>query len=741
MDAGSGREGGRRVSAARRASAPRHLLVVSTLRRDAWVAQAARLQLAGCALACSAHEAAPPSSDAPLFPALRCAWAFAGEPALARESSGQSGGAAWLSSRTAAAALLAQPAQQQQQPSGAARAARLARRVSALAAEAAVGSGSLLDVLWLTDDPAAASPASLAVAHALLGAAQAAGERLCVRLCVVAVGDGALAASRSLALALGAAQPPQLPARPALPLLLDAGVVWRGAALLRGLPGPPAASAPAHAHPPPAARLRGKAALAAPLPEDLQASAVPAAGRHDAACPRLCLSLVEDPAARAAFGHARAAAWARCLLAAQHQGGAPAAEAQAGRPARVQALLVARAASLPALLPCALASTQPPMALTQGGDAPGTATLLRALAASPVALSCRPLLACPPDHAQQQQQQSTASPAVPDLVLWHAAGAGCWAAVAPPSARAAPLFACCEGALPPPEDPAAPVPPAIAALAALPRLRAAPDDVPEDAPGVTEAHEDDEALRAALSYVRAKWEAVHCRSDDGDGAADGAGAALEGLAPAPAAAAPEGAAASLGQLAASCRERLLQAVRPPHAQRAAARQQRAAAAGAGRRGGGARAGTPPAAVRPPAAVQHSVGRPRVAPSTAAGPAGRGAKRSADAAGLALNAAAAPAPRARSRGAAVAAAAVAAASEGARAAPAAAVGSSPLGRSARTQRTLAFEEDPPAVTLAHPGPPPTTLTCPAPACGLAVPTLLSGRPAKFCPHCGTRIESV
>ena len=245
---------------------------------------AAATQLAGCAAASASaplHRAGWPEQ---LLPHPRLLWRLVGLPPAPATS--------WLSAHAAHAALLDVAARCAAAPPEAAAAAGTGAGGDVAAAVAALPRGALADAVWLCDAAACASDATAAVAAALLQARDAAGERLVTTLLSLqsAHDDGAEAGhARVLAGALqarlvpvalpapAAPQPeapspgadwgrpvPLPPTPPALPLLLDAGVVWRGAFIF---PDPRRARWPAGegGQAAPERPLRGLAALALPL--------------------------------------------------------------------------------------------------------------------------------------------------------------------------------------------------------------------------------------------------------------------------------------------------------------------------------------------------------------------------------------------------------------------------------------------------------------------------------------------
>ena len=801
----------------------RHVLVITTLRNgDAEPAvRASALQLAGCALA-GPRWAQPPGvapSEWPV-PVTHTSWAFAGDPSLVLEAGADGGGGSaahtphWLPPAQAAALLLARSRgplprdgadQATQHRAEEQRAAALGRALQALLADSRCR-GSLLDVLWLTDDPTVATDAGAVVTDALLGL-QSDAHSTGAALRVVVLGT---AAGTELQHALRHATLLSLPGHTAgelerMPLLCDAGLVWRGSLVVRGSATASRAGARhtgGAAHGPTggaAPRLRGKAALAAPLEAVLPPAGPPTV---DATCPGLALSCCEPPAAAGEWSDPHARAWAREAIRAGGGGstGRGSEEHHQSAAAAID-LVVTRVASVHAILPLAAASQLPPLCVTceggHGGERQSTAAVLAALGDCAVGLHVRPTprhtgpRLGEDDHLDgglQGPAPAVESGAAPGWLVWprgNGGGGGVWAAPMPSPGDVAPCYEAREAARAPPGDRAqgragGRLPPGLPVLAAMrvePMLHVGGGDIVLDGP---QAAADDAHADALVAYARAKWHALHAASGQ---SSSESGHALVGPPPAELP-------ASLTELLAQQRARLLQALRPPSrsaakgtkgatgvvtsppAQAAAAAAPHAGTRRASRgplpHGGGAAtvAATPVREKRHGQggagsvlqAVQGSVGKPRGVPppppppaaTAAAHPArggvGVGTKRSAHEAGLGGPGGRGARPKALSRGAVVAAAAAAAAAG--QAAGGAPARTASQDKTRGSKRTLSFPDDahedgggggatdrPAAAGGEADG-----VQCPAPGCGVTLPSrlLADGTAVRFCPGCGTSL---
>jgi hypothetical protein len=785
----------------------RHVLVITTLRNagDAveHAVRAVALQLAGCALAVPPSSEAPPDWPAPV---THTAWAFVGHPplGLAHGGDGAAGSGAhprWVPPTEAADLLLARsrgppppadgpdkvtPHKAEEQ-----RAAALGRALQALLADVRGKNSLLLDVLWLTDDPGVTTDAAAVVADALLTLqGDARSTETAVRVVLLGSDPGT-----ELQRALRHAQLVSLPADHAaadlgrMPLLCDAGVVWRGCMVVRGAASTSKAGARhagGAAHGPAggaAPRLRGKAALAAPLEAVLPPVGPPTV---DATCPGLAMSCCEPPAAAAQWSDADARAWARDAMRAR----GCRSDVGAVRGLEVAAamdLLVTRVATVHAILPLAAASPQQPLCLTceagQGERQSSAAELLAALAACAVGLHVRPTprhtgpRLGEDDHLDGGLQGTTADDDTSHgwLVWPRGSGGGVWAAPMPSPGAVAPCYAARDAAHAHAADGAqgragSRLPPGLAALAAMrvePLLHV---DGSDRRPSSPEAA-DDAHVDALVAYAHAKWQALHSAALH---PADEGRHALVGPSPAELP-------ASLAELLGQQRARLLQALRPPS--RSAAKgakgtagavtsppaQAAAAAPHAGTRrasrgpappGGGAApvAATPVREQRHGQggsalqAVQGSVGKPRGLPPPQPPPAataaahptrgGVGTKRSAHDAGLGGHGGGGARPKGLSRGAVVAAAAAAAAAGQAAAGAPAKTASADKTRGSK--RTLSFPHEggdggatERAAAAAGEA---DGVHCPAPGCGVTLPSrlLADGTAVRFCPGCGTSL---
>ena len=782
----------------------RHVLVITTLRNagDAveHAVRAVALQLAGCALAVQPSGAAPPDWPAPV---THTAWALVGDPplGLAHGADGVAGSGVqphWLLPAEAAELLLARshgppprdgadkaaPHKTEEQ-----RAAALGRALHALLAESRAR-GSLLDVLWLTDDSGVTTDATAVVVDALLTLqGDARSTETAVRVVLFGTDPGT-----ELQHALRHAQLVSLPGHAAtdfdrMPLLCDAGVVWRGCVVVRGAASATkagarnaggAANGPAGGAAP---RLRGKAALAAPLEAVLPPAGPPTV---EATCPGLAMSCCEPPAAAAQWSDAAARAWARDTMRARGCRGDVGAT-RGPEAAAAMDLVVTRVASVHAILPLAASSPLPPLCLTceaGQGERHSSAALLAALGACAVGLHVRPtkrhtgFQLGEDDHLDGGLQGTTeAVDTSHGWLVWpRGSGGGVWAAPMPSPGAVAPCYAARDVAHVPAADGSqrragGRLPPGLPALASMrvePLLPVGGGDQRPSSPQAADyAHVD-----ALVAYARAKWQALHAATEHPAGESEHT---LVGLSPAELP-------ASLAELIAQQRARLLQALRPPSRSAAKgakgntgavtsppAQATAAAAPHAGTRrasrepaphGGGAA----PLAVTPVRerrhgqggsalqAVQGSVGKPRGVPPPQPPPAttaaahptrgGVGTKRSAHDAGLGGHGARGARPKGLSRGAVVAAAAAAAAA-GQAAAGAPAKTASP-DKTRGSKRTLSFPHD------AQEGGGGTTqraaagevdgVQCPAPGCGVSLPSrlLADGTAVRFCPGCGTSL---
>ena len=655
MAADAGAPGGRR-----------HVLVLTTFALSDHVASSSPLltaaanQLAGCALACACPSRSALGSAAhwPGNTTPAVSWAFAGDPSLVSTDDQT----AWLPAPESARLFLARAQSSaqcatdgdesqvdtQRHLTSEQRAAALSRRVLALCGSTV--STALLDVLWLTDDPTATSDASAAVLDALLNVQASEAQhssRVSVRVAVL--GALPLADTQALSTALrnaviiafahsaGASS-----TQAALPLLLDGGVRWRGSLVVRGIP--PSSGGRAHHGGRNGAggqRLRGKAALAAPLDAVMPALRVP---HVEAKCTLCVLTHAEPPAARGgdAFCMSAARAWARSVLhgSTESDNARPVMEA----PVVGGELTVGRVASAHAILPLALASDVVPLCLTSDGSAM-TDALLQSLHACNLGLHLTPpgeLLpaSIPPlagdadyhDGDAAAGQGHTHPPR--QWLMWP--GSGCHHALvvpAPDPSRTISLYAACsiahgEGNT----TPTRALPPGLTALAQMTVEPAWRDDHVQHEHETAAGHAGDEAsIDALCAYVHAKWQALH-----GDG--DVSRATEEPFLIAP----PDAVAAwpsTLRALLAQQRAQLIQALRPPSkgARAAGAALRPPAADGAAAKQPPARrssrpvanaadgagtvaqvAATPPAAAKgkhltprsEPPAVQGSVGKPR-----------------------------------------------------------------------------------------------------------------------------------